>query len=548
MRSLVKQAEKLLSQPPVEHVLIGPRLLQQSRRALDRITLLAGLHQLQPDRRWVDRARKEMLAACTMADWNPSHFLDTAEMSAAVAIGYDWLYEQWTAEERTIFREAMIRLGLTPGIKAYEENGWWPKVTHNWNQVCNGGMTMAALAIADESPEIANRVLDHARKSIAPSMKSFAPDGGIAEGPGYWAYATKYTVFYLATIESALGEPSPLMSAPGFDRTGFFRIHSVGPIGLTFNFADANDGDGRTAQMFWLGHQFNQPAFIADELARIGDRAEMLHLLWYRKPATDPQAALKALPLDAYFEGIQVAFFRGTWADPKAMYVGFKGGDNHANHSHLDQGTFVLDAGGVRWVMDLAGDDYNLPGYFGKQRWEYYRLRTEGHNTLVINDHNQDPAAKAPIVAYQSTPARAHAVADLDAAYRADGAKVKRGVALLDRNCVLVQDEIHGESALRIDWAIHTLATVKLTAGGRRLTLTDKSGVTMFMEVDCPGAAFEVLDVNPPAPQKQTPGLKKVRVRLNDRVGDTTIRVLFWSDGPAKWPDAQPLAKWKDGR
>ena len=31
-----------------------------------------------------------MLTAARFEDWNPSHFLDVAEMTFALAIGYDW--------------------------------------------------------------------------------------------------------------------------------------------------------------------------------------------------------------------------------------------------------------------------------------------------------------------------------------------------------------------------------------------------------------------------------------------------------------------------
>ena len=123
------------------------------------------------------------------------------------------------------------------------------------------------------------------------------------------------------------------------------------------------------------------------------------------------------MPLDAFFRGIDVAFFRSAWEDPQALYVGFKGGNNKANHSHLDLGTFVLDAYGYRWVVDLGSDNYNLPAYFGKQRWTYYRLKTAGHNTLVINGVNQATSARAPIIAFHATSALAFAVADLTAAY-----------------------------------------------------------------------------------------------------------------------------------
>ena len=82
----------MIEDPPVVHRLIGPRLLDQSRAALRRISTLAGLYRLDGDHRKADRARLEMLAAAAFPDWNPSHFLDVAEMTNALAIGYDWLY------------------------------------------------------------------------------------------------------------------------------------------------------------------------------------------------------------------------------------------------------------------------------------------------------------------------------------------------------------------------------------------------------------------------------------------------------------------------
>src|SRR6185437_13853424 len=118
--------------------------------------------------------------------------------------------------------------------------------------------------------------------------------------------------------------------------------------------------------------------------------------------------------------------------DPNATFVGFKGGSNAANHAHLDLGSFVLDALGQRWAVDLGPDDYNLPGYFGNKRWTYYRLTTAGHNTLTIDGENQAPSARAPLLAYWSSPDRALAVADLTAAYGKHGTRATRGIELLD--------------------------------------------------------------------------------------------------------------------
>ena len=97
---------------------------------------------------------------------------------------------------------------------------------------------------------------------------------------------------------------------------------------------------------------------------------------------------------------------RSEWNDADATFVGFKGGTNKAHHGHLDLGTFVLDSAGQRWAIDLGSDDYGSPDYFnGEKRWGYYRASTAGHNTLVIDGRNQDPAVDAEVIKFFSTDA-----------------------------------------------------------------------------------------------------------------------------------------------
>jgi len=64
-------AEKMLTEPPAEYKLTGPRLLSQSRAALRRISTLAGLYRLDGDRRKAERARRELLAISAFPDWHP---------------------------------------------------------------------------------------------------------------------------------------------------------------------------------------------------------------------------------------------------------------------------------------------------------------------------------------------------------------------------------------------------------------------------------------------------------------------------------------------
>lgn len=572
---LRRQAIRMLDDPPVVHKLIGPRLLDQSRTCLRRVYTFATLYRLDHDERFLKRAEKEMLAAAAFPDWNPSHFLDTAEMTHALAIGYDWLYADLSPSSRATIRTAIIEKGLKPSVDIYKKGGWWARAIHNWSQVCNGGMTIGALAVAEDDPELAGFILSQAAASIRLPTARLRPDGGWDEGPGYWNYAMSYTAYYMAAMQTALGTDFGLKDFPGLADTGLFRIHSTGPSGAVFNYADASEIAGSATQMYYFARLFNRPVY-AWHHRHFSRNLGALDLLWY-----DPRGTLddmRQVPLDAYFKNVDVAFLRSEWTGD-ALYIGFKGGDNAANHSHLDLGTFVLDAESQRWAIDLGADDYNLPGYFGNQRWNYYRLRTEGQNTLVFDGQNQDPKAKAPIVAFKSQGAiaraavpsaadrsaaapsaagaltrgpdsgsrRSFAIADLSAAYAKSASKVLRGVAMLDRKAVLVQDEIESDHASEVEWVMHTRADAEIDGPDVTLTWNDrKLRLHAFEPAD---GTWSVQPLKIDSPQRPIHGVNRLVFRFKNTELQTRVVILMW---PATGLEkamlkiaAVPLVKWR---
>ena len=220
---LGNQARDILSAEPSRYEIPdGLRLLATSRRVVERVHTLALLYRLEGDDRYAERAWRELEAAAKFPDWNPRHFLDTAEMTHAFAIGYDWLYDAWTPEHRVLLRQAMVEKGFKPALALYRAHSSWTKMRHNWNQVCNGGIGMGALALADVEPQIAGEILHDALESLPLAMAEFSPDGAWKEGPGYWNYATSYNVVFLAGLETALGTDFGLSKMAGFSETGFF--------------------------------------------------------------------------------------------------------------------------------------------------------------------------------------------------------------------------------------------------------------------------------------------------------------------------------------
>jgi hypothetical protein len=463
-------------------------------------------------------------------------------MTHGMAIGYDWFYEALTPEQRKTVETAIVVKGLLEAKKCHERKVGWTRSPDNWNNVCNGGITVGALALAEREPELAEWLVTRMRESLPKALASYAPDGAWREGPGYWGYATRYTVYAFAALQSALGTDFGLSSMPGMSEAGVHRLQITGPTGLFFNFADCGEAARGDPTLFWLARRYDLPVLAVAQRQLAGDGATG-DLIWY--DARGSVEDFKRLPLDAHFQRINVAVMRSAWQDPQAIYVGFKGGDNKAGHAHLDLGTFVLDALGERWACELGADEYNMPGYFGGQRWTYYRLKTEGQNTLVLNGGNQNTRAAAPITLFESSKTGAQAVADLSQAYEAAGAtQVRRGVTLRDdRSRVLVQDELELTKSTDVLWTMHTRA--KVTVAGSRATLR-QGGKTFEARILSPAnAGFSFEEVNLPPPQRPTRGLGKLVIRLPGQEGALRIAVLLTPEaergGQVK---LVPLAEW----
>jgi len=566
IEALCSGASRWEGAAPLKHRLIGPRLLTVSRECLARVSTCAMAYRLTGDKAHAKRAIENMLTVAAFKDWNPSHFLDVAEMTAALAIGYDWLYDTIDEADRRTIRGAIIEKGLKPGLRCYGGKGWWVKGTSNWNQVCNGGMTLGALAVAETDPDLSRQIVQHAVKSLPRAMGVYPPDGAYPEGPGYWKYGTSYNCVMLSALETVMGDAFGLTTLKDFDKTGLYRIHTIGPTGLYFNYPDCGTTATPSAAMFYLSRTYDRPMYAWWHREQLGkvvrsrrgsagwrsmDRLAALEIAWYDERGEQPSA--EDLPRDAFFRNEQdVVAMRSAWGDPDALYVGFKGGHNQANHAHMDIGSFVLSADGVRWAMDLGGDNYNLPGYWrqgrGGKRWNIYRLNNRSHNTLVIADALQDAHGKGKVALFQSTPQRVHAVVDMSSAYPKVARNVLRGVAVLDRRAVLIRDEvIHPAGPVR--WGMVTGAECKLD--GATATLT-REGKTLVAEILSPaGATFEIVSTSPPT-SKENPntGTSMLATTVTPRRGATVaITILLRPVGerwnPAPKPTPVPIAKWK---
>ena len=552
LQDVLQQADSYTKKSMLTYRKVGPRLLHVSRECLHRIYALCLAYRWTGEKEYASKAVDNLLTVCAFKDWNPSHFLDTAEMSHAVGLGYDWLYSYLDADMREKIKAGLIKNGLEPGLRAYERT-WWSKSEFNWNQVCNGGMIIGALAIAESDPQYAQQIIPAAIRSLPRALKSYGPDGAWGEGPGYWSYATHYTAYGLTALQTALGKDFELPKIEGLAESGNFPIYTTGPTGLFLNFADCGEKSSRQPMpcMFWLAHTYNNTLYAEEEHAVLAEHmASPQHIVWY-VPAPKEKPAPK--DLDRYFRGpVEVAVFRSAWDDPEALFVGVKAGYNQVNHGHLDLGNFELDALGVRWARDLGSDNYNLPNYWdrkrGGKRWSYYRLNSKSHNVPLLGGEDQDPLAKSSFIKVETKKSSPFVIVDLTEAYNKFAKNTMRAVAMVqDRRAVLVQDEFELEKPCEMAWGMTTDA--KITTKEKGVALLTLKGKELIAHILSPaGAEFTIESAKQKPPQKTNRGVNRLIVCLPDAKDKVRVAVLLspvWKDSEiVKTTELKPLTDW----
>ena len=492
-------ADACLEAKPCERIKEGKRLLGVSRTALYRINTLALAYRLYGKKEHLDRAISELRAVCAFSDWNPSHFLDVGEMTLAVAIGYDWLYNDMPEDVRREIAAGLRRCGLD----ASRQPAWWIRAHNNWGQVCHAGILAGALALAEENPAEAACFVQRCIDKLPISMKALAPNGNYPEGPGYWNYGLEFNVAAMALLEGTLGSDFGLAAMPGFEETGAYLDLVTGPSGATFNYADGGPGRGTCYATWWFAKRFNRPDILPYfELGAYrryvatrrpfprrfrGNRMFPL-ALFYVQDVPDGMKPKAALVWDAKGP-VPITIQRSSWDDETAMFVGLKGGSPSAPHGHMDGGSFVLESEKVRWAVDIGAEGYYKIESLGMNlwsnaqnadRWKIFRLGTSSHNVPMIDGCQQRVKGSAKVIEVRRDGSASEVTLDLSSLYTNATSVIRRGAMAASGRSYTLHDTFAGvRPGGKIRWAMMTCAEptiegeekVTLRQNGKSITL-----------------------------------------------------------------------------
>lgn len=531
-------ADRFLNEAPSKYeIRDGIRLLEVCRENGERMMALAMMYNLTGSEEYAARAYEEMLVTAYFPDWNPYHFLDVGEMTARMGIAYDWLYHWMNDNQRRIIREAIVEKGIIPITEDFDDKprkrswNWRGKVADNWRFII-GGVGIGAMAVVDElggADKInAERAMEQTLIDMRATLSLFAPYGAYEEGIAYWSYAMRYFVYDMKSLETAAGRNFGYIDIPGMKMSNMFVFAVNGPVS-SFDYHDCSLDECKfpPETMFLADyfHKYSQALFRIEKIMKgdVYSAVELISDMFLYKPEFSRVAA-DDRPLDAYFPIAEVAAMRSGY-DADDMWLGFHCDDTISceSHDHMDAGTFVLDALGESFFIDLGKDDYNLTDYLN-----CYRVRDEGHNTVIFNpDKNcsMKNYGTASIIKHQFGKDEAYAIGDMTNAYREEHGLISflRGAKLCcGRNIAVIQDEIQLEKPAELYWFAHTKADIQISSDGKSAVL-DMHGKRLLAEIiSGEQAMFSVMEATPlpssPIIHGQDPnkGIKKLTIHIKN--------------------------------
>lgn len=507
---LKEKADSLLGLP----LLLAPNNLSKSREHVYRIITLSLAYRLFDETKYFEEAVSNVVNVCKFPSWNSHHYLDVAETTTAVAIGYDWLYEDLSEAHRRLIVQAIEDKALKVALPVYREvgnDGAWAKRETNWNVVCNTGMIMGAFAIAESNPVLAEEIIGHAVKYPVNCLKHYAPDGVCYEGPGYWEYTNIYLAIMLNALEDNVGHSFGIAELEGISETANYYINTLSPSKKVFNFANSSaaGNDEQLSSNYspffsYFSKRWQQPkvaGYYHEQLGEIISKQAItpkwhffLSIPWFDGDIEEEwRDRAKVSVFQNEYNPI-VVLRGGTDQPDKDIFLSAKGGAPNQAHQQMDVGHFIIESQGIRWLEDLGSDHYNLPGFWDYgpkgQRWSYFRNTNFSHNTLAIDDSVQYAGGRGFIEKFRNDTTYPFAVINLTSAYGKQAQSVLRKMKLLGHDLILVQDDVKLEShRQRVTWSSITSAEVEVR---RNIAVLNKDGQQFFLKIISPGMVFSV--------------------------------------------------------
>ena len=470
-----------------------------ARRIAARIVSDAYGYRMTGEKEYLEHAISNIdLFADNFRDWTTNYYLENSELCYSFAIAYDWLYKDLPKKTLKKMVDAIESVGYDDAADPKKSSFYSSE--GNWNPVCNACLVCAAIATYEKHPERSAQIIEKAIQTVPTCLGSlFEPDGASPEGPSYWDYAVIFASQLCMVLEDNFGSDFGLTDFNGFRGAYKFRMFAVSNTGGWFNYGDCNPKGAETCMALWYyAWKFGRTDILFRDVKALPDAR-------ISSPRGLPMAIACALRLGKFKTSVpeellltcrgtaNLIIARGGWSK-KDAYLGVKGGKGKAGHSHLDEGSFIYEADGVRWADEFVHPKYELYRRASRAlkkegksfKWyDKFVYNNRRHSTLTVNDTDMKETGSALIVDSFDTPERRGGSMDLTEMLEGEVAKAVRTAALIDGHDLEISDAVTAlpEKKALVRWTLVTGADIEITPEG--IVLSSK-GKKMLVKADFP--------------------------------------------------------------
>ena len=531
--------------------------------------------------------------------------LGTGTRAYGFAHAIDWV--DWEENEIAMIEEACRRNILDHALHSYTctLNQFHHAFSYNeGNQalITNGGIMLLAASLYERDPEYYSDIIRGALRATEGGTISYFPNGEYIEGISYWRYASGHLAQVLKSLQTSMGTDWGITDVPGVLQTGYFPFMMKGATeSMAYAFGDGQAEKADSQLMMFVASQTGDKALAQFRKTHQQSAGKTITDIanWVYDTASDTSPIYAD---DVYnVENSTVIMKNGV--NTTDTSVAFHGGANDDGHGHRDIGSFQFDMNGVRFAMDLDREDYNLrdkghtdinkvtenyptdrfPSGYPFTGAHYYRIKGEGHNTVVANrsvtnaiklydengvftypgmsgTYDMNGSAKSKFIDMKFGEDESFAVLNMTETNDIFDCAI-RGVKL-DKvnNIIYIQDDFTAKNATDFLWSMHTKATTfALENNDRTVILTSSTGqkikATIVDDNGC-GFKFEVLpaefdttygsDVKPVVESANT-GVSKLAVRtpVGENITRFKLTIAIQPYESTAEPEFKPIETWE---
>ena len=464
---------------------------------LDRMTRLGFAYQLTGEQKYANRAYVEFESMFAFPDINPSHTVDTGLINKAIAIGFDWMYNGFTEEQRKKIAEFALNICIKPVADGFygmasaasdATSGFQAlKSTTNYNAWVVGGLFQNVMAIMEYNEEYLFDIAEKCIRSLEYTVKGLAPDGAWIESPTYLNVVLEYLMPYGLTSRICFDDDFNIMEYDGVSQAGEWLSSIIGVLGVN-QMGDSHPMPVTNTNYMYINAYYGNPELASLRkyyLLNKNADVDTPDLLYYDKSASGDY---ENLPKAVMTKGIESLGIRESYTDENGLFLSAHGGANTGYHMHYDTGSFIFDINGVRWAHDIGQENYNI----GLSDYQIYRKRSEAHNTVTINNsaskESMTEDGYAPIIRFEGNEHSAIAVYDMSDVYY-DASNYYRGFYVGDnRRSLTIKDEITVNKRSEVYWFMNTKAAVSIKGNEAILT---QDGKKVSVQIACNTSDYE---------------------------------------------------------